>query len=150
MGKGMGGHQATQGQTNEWMTPPYILNALGSFDDDPCKPGSTDGLLRPWHGRVWLNPPYGPETGAWLRKLVLHGNGTAMIFARTETHMFFESVWPHAHTLLFLRGRIRFLRPDGTPGKYTGGAPSVLVAYGADNSNYLCYSKLEGKLIHLR
>lgn len=32
--------------------------------------------------------------------------------------------------IFFVSGRIRFYHPDGTAGKYTGGAPSCLVAYG--------------------
>ncbi len=43
-GKGMGGHQrAYTGFTNEWLTPPEIIAALGPFDLDPCAPAS-----QPW------------------------------------------------------------------------------------------------------
>lgn len=127
----------------EWLTPPDLVQLLGPFDLDPCapvrRPWDTaaehytvldDGLLQPWHGRVWLNPPYGAETGKWLAKLARHGNGVALIFARTETAMFHEHVWPRASALLFLRGRLSFFNVDGTPGKGSAGAPSVLVAYG--------------------
>jgi DNA N-6-adenine-methyltransferase (Dam) len=29
-----------------------------------------DGLAQPWHGRVWLNPPYGAEIGQWIDRLM--------------------------------------------------------------------------------
>ena len=28
---------------DEWLTPPYVIEALGSFDLDPCSP-----IKRPW------------------------------------------------------------------------------------------------------
>ncbi len=40
-----------------------------------------------------LNPPYGEQTERWLAKLAKHGNGIALVYARTETKMFFDSVW---------------------------------------------------------
>lgn len=57
----------------EWLTPPSIVEKLGPFDLDPCTPVnrpwntarehySSEGLYRPWKGRVWLNPPYGSHT----------------------------------------------------------------------------------------
>jgi len=45
MSKGVsaGGHEApVKGATNEWYTPPYILEALGPFDDDPAMPGERE------------------------------------------------------------------------------------------------------------
>ena len=30
-----------------------------------------NGLLQPWVGRVFLNPPFGPEAGRWFSKLFL-------------------------------------------------------------------------------
>ena len=35
MGKGIGGHQrAFEGKTDEWLTPPKIIQSLGEFDLD--------------------------------------------------------------------------------------------------------------------
>ena len=110
----------------EWLTPPEIIRALGDFDLDPCsptpdkRPWSTarehfdirdSGLLKPWHGRVWCNPPYGPKTGEWLARCAEHGNCVCLIFARTETRAFFDSIWPKATAVLFLRGRLSFYLP---------------------------------------
>lgn len=161
--KGMGGHQSTQTDPATWLTPPHILEALGRFHLDPCaapepRPWETaafhiappqNGLFEPWEGAVWLNPPYGTQTGRWLAKLADHGRGVALIFARTETEMFFEQVWERANALLFLRGRLTFCRPDGTPGEHNSGAPSVLVAYGEVAVERLRQSNLDGHIADL-
>jgi hypothetical protein len=76
-----------------------------------------------------VNPPYS-SVGPWLSKLADHGTGVALIFARTETKVFREQVWERATAVRFLRGRLTFHQANGRPGKWNGGAPSVLVAYG--------------------
>jgi len=146
-------------QKDEWLTPPDLVRVLGGFDLDPCapvkRPWNTadhhytvldDGLRNPWFGRVWMNPPYGRETGIWLDRLKKHGNGIALIFARTETRMFFNYIWNDADGILFLRGRLAFFHVDGTEGGHAG-APSCLIAYGRNNVNALRDSKLDGSLV---
>ncbi len=145
-----------------WLTPLPILSALGPFDLDPCaapspRPWPTaarhielpeDGFAAEWAGRVWMNPPYGSEMARWLDKLATHGNGIALIFARTETVMFHAHVWMRAHGLLFLRGRIAFCDRRGKPAG-SSGAPSVLIAYGSDNADVLAGCSLSGHFIRL-
>ena len=142
-------HRPTGG-TDQWLTPPGLLAALGPFDLDPCsapepRPWPTaaahytpadDGLRQPWHGRCWVNPPYS-AIGPWLAKLADHGHGTALIFARTETAAFRAQVWERATALLFPYGRLTFHRADGRPGNGNSGAPSVLVAYGDADADIL-------------
>lgn len=148
--KGIGGHQSANMLKDEWLTPPDLLAKLGEFDLDPCAPVSPpwrtakkqfsiqdNGLAQPWHGRVWLNPPYGSETGTWLKRLADHGDGIALIFARTETTMFFDHVWEKASALLFIRGRLTFHHVDGRKAAANGGAPSVLIAYGSACADHL-------------
>jgi len=161
---GIGTHtKPVRGAKDDWITPQWIIDALGVFDLDPCacipQPwpcASTEynmrtpnggGLLQPWRGRVWLNPPYGDQTGVWLQRLTQHGRGTALIFARTETGMFRRWVWKQATALLFLDKRIRFHNPDGSRGKWTSGGPSVLVAYGAADANQLQASGIRGSFV---
>jgi hypothetical protein len=154
-------HQRQEGK-DEWLTPPEIIRVLGEFDLDPCSPIQRpwdtarkhytlieDGLLQDWFGRVWLNPPYGIETARWLRRLAEHGDGIALIFARTETQMFHDYVWSKADAILFLRGRLTFYRVDGSKPEYNGGSPSCLVAYGANNVVALDRSGIAGKLVCL-
>lgn len=115
---------------------------------DECR--FCDGLAQPWSGRVWLNPPFNRYVvPRWMRRMAEHGNGIALLAARTETKVFFESVWPCARAILFLRGRPHFYHLDGTRADNNSGAPICLVAYG-DNVCALAQSDLGGKLIYLR
>lgn len=159
--KGVGGHHRPHhGETNDWLTPPEIIKALGRFDLDPCCPPNmpwftakhmvsapADGLEIKWYGRVWLNPPYGPDTGKWLERLAEHGKGTALIFARTETDAWFRHVWNKASAILFIRGRLHFHRVDGTRAAFNSGAPSALVAYGEDEGCRLLSSGIPGHFV---
>ncbi len=148
---------------DEWLTPPEIIKALGTFDLDPCSPldevrpwdtatrhltTKDNGLVRPWEGRVWCNPPYGKETFDWINKLSFHGNGIALIFARTETKGFHREIWEKADGIFFFKGRLCFYHVDGKKGG-TANAPSCLVAYGKENVASINNSNLDGKLISL-
>lgn len=154
--------------TNDvWLTPLPIINALGgaeSFDLDPATPPvqpwatakaryteADDGLALPWFGRVWLNPPYSAGLyGRFMRRMVEHGHGVALVPAKTETAVFFGSVWERAAGLLFIRGRITFHTPDGQAAGDRGRFPSVLVAYGADDAERLAFSGLDGQFVALQ
>jgi hypothetical protein len=119
-------------QSDEWYTPPEIFQALRlTFDLDPCSAGegrdhvpvgqrftkADDGLSQPWHGLVWMNPPFGGRNGQvpWLRKFFQHHSGIALVAARTSSEWFHEFA-PKAEAMLFPKGKTKFLRPDGTPG----------------------------------
>ena len=144
MEKGFSGGQPQlhQGATNVWLTPRGIIEQLGPFDLDPCaapepRPWDTakvhiveaeDGLSRPWEGFVWCNPPYGKQTGIWLERLAQHGNGIALVFARTETN-WFQAVAKKTSGIFFYKGRITFHRPDGSSDT-NGGAPSCFLLFG--------------------
>lgn len=144
----------------EWLTPKYITDALVVFDLDPCSPINRpwdtakshytiedDGLNKDWVGRVWCNPPYGTEAAAWLKKCAAHGNAMTLIFARTETKMFFDSIWQHADGLKFLKGRVHFYNVDGTKSG-PAGAPSVIVAFGEENAEIFKISALKGHFLY--
>jgi hypothetical protein len=160
-GQGIGGHHSHKMGTDVWLTPRHILDALGPFDLDPCSAPDpeawptarehitlpTDGLSVPWRGRVWLNPPYGNIGWRWLRRLADHGTGTALLFARTETKGFVETVWNRASAVMFLHGRLHFHHADGTGAKANSGAPSCLVAYGDSDVEKLLSSGLDGTVV---
>lgn len=148
------------GMTNDWITPPHIVKALGKFDLDPCFHPlqfyrtatrgiclPIDGLSEPWDGRVWLNPPYGASLKAWIGKLAKHGNGVALVPARTEVESWFwPFIWEAADAVLFLRGRLYFHRPDGSTAGNAGHG-SVLAAYGNRNVEALKTCGLAGRLV---
>jgi len=146
----------------EWLTPPNLVKKLGKFDLDPCSPidapflhaqnnftNIDDGLTKNWFGRVYLNPPYGRGMELWLEKLKFHGNGIALIFARTETQCFFKHIWNDADAVLFVKGRIRFYHISGIQAG-TPGAPSVFIAYGKENAIALQNSGIEGRFLELK
>lgn len=142
--------------SSEWYTPPHVFEALGiQFDLDPAAPPggvpwvparrhyslADDGLSRPWHGRIWLNPPYGRQTRAWLRRLADHGDGIALVFARSDT-AWFQEFAPRATALCFVAGRLCFVPGDGRLDHSTAGAPSLLMAFGLTCSLAVAESRL--------
>ena len=159
---GFGNAEAEGGRVTRWLTPRYIVDALGEFDLDPCgAPGyelagrtyllenGDDGLRDEWFGRVWLNPPYGAEAAPFMARMKEHGVGTLLIFARTETRAFFDYVWGGASAMFFFKGRVKFLKPDLSQGE-SANAPSVLVAYGDKDAEALRNCGLPGKFVDLR
>jgi crossover junction endodeoxyribonuclease RuvC len=89
-------------QTDEWRTPENYFRALGLvFDLDPCWPLDgpcfvparkhytlrDNGLLLPWLGLVWLNPPFGGRRGhlVWLKKFFAPpGGGVCLVNSLTS------------------------------------------------------------------
>lgn len=136
-----------------YVTPLWLVQAIlqvrgDYFDLDPCCPPTMpwffarrmltkkdDGLAQQWSpsASIWLNPPYGAETKKWMKKVSEHeGGGMALIFAHTDTQWFHDYVFNRAEAMLFLKGRLTFAHPDGTPCAGNAPAPSVLVAYKKD------------------
>jgi phage N-6-adenine-methyltransferase len=138
----------------EWYTPAYVIEAaravLGDIDLDPAscaKANETvqaaeyfteedDGLNRPWHGRVWLNPPYQGKAGAFASKLAesyASGDikaGILLITALTTDTQWFRALWDGV--LCFTYGRIKF---DGEGGN-SNTAGSVFVYFGPDPATF--------------
>jgi len=155
-------HLPTCGK-DEWLTPPWLIGSLGHFDLDPCSPVvrpwataekhftiNDDGLAQAWSGRVFCNPPYGNKTGLWLGKCAEHKNATALVYARTETADWFEKIWPVAHSVLFIKGRLFFHHVDGSKADHNSGGPSALIAFDEANGWALAGSNIAGKLIRLK
>lgn len=155
------GGEASVADTVTWLTPRNIIESLGEFDLDPCtslqRPWDTakhhytvedDGLMQPWFGRVWCNPPYGKFATPFMEKMAEHNNGIALLFARTETKMFQNLVFPYAKAILFLGWRLKFHKPDGSLAAHSQ-SPSVLIAYGEQEVAVLESCGLKGKVAHL-
>ena len=74
-------------ESTEHYTPQYILDAviacMGAIDLDPASnsreipnvpaarhyTAQDNGLIQPWEGRVFLNPPFGAGVERWFSKL---------------------------------------------------------------------------------
>jgi hypothetical protein len=118
--------------SEEWYTPTEIIGvarrALGGIDLDPAScvlaqqtvgaasyfTRDDDGLTRPWHGRVWLNPPFGRPIASWTQKLrteYVAGRVTqaiALVPARVDTRWYRELDDVVALTC-HLNGRLKFI-----------------------------------------
>jgi len=129
----------------EWETPQDLFQNLDDefhFTLDPaatkenakCKNFYTveeNGLIQPWHGTAWLNPPYGKGRiiEPWIEKVITEvsaGNCivVALLPARTDTIWFHENVMPYASQIRLIKGRLRFVG-----GKDTAPFPSMIVLY---------------------
>lgn len=135
----------------EWYTTPDLATrarrVLKEIDLDPCSTEEANktvqahnyfdkdigGEEQEWYGRVWLNPPYGADIGAWVEKLAVEfasgrvSQALALLPARTDTRWFqILKSYPRC----FLHGRIKFDGPGSNGNSAT--FPSVVVALGCD------------------
>lgn len=130
-------HRAEGSGDNEWFTPPEYIDAarevMGEIDLDPAThliaqqtvdaisffTAADDGLHQPWHGRVWLNPPYvQPLIANFVEKLVGEVSSGHVAQAILLTHNYTDTSWFHqaegsAELLCFTRGRIKFVDAAG-------------------------------------
>jgi hypothetical protein len=138
-------------ESAEHYTPPRIVGAvidcMGGIDLDPCAdPGrqipalrhytkNDGGLLQPWSGRVYVNPPYGRQISLWINKLLQEyqaGNvlaGIMLLPARTDTK------WWHLLRdcpVCLVSGRLRF-----GDAKYGAPFPSAIFYLGRDLTGFL-------------
>lgn len=130
-------HVAHNSGNNEWYTPPDYIEAarlvLGVIDLDPASSDvanltvqaaeyftiDDNGLVKPWHGCVWLNPPYAGELiGSFVERLItayVANEVTAAILLvnnATETG-WFQLAATQAAAICFPKGRIRYLDSTG-------------------------------------
>ena len=111
-------------KNSEWSTPQDLfeeLDAIFHFDLDACATAANakcrryftkadDALKQKWIGTVFMNPPYGRQIGAFVRKAYESSREGATVVcllpARTDTR------WWHRHVtkghVVFLRGRLKF------------------------------------------
>lgn len=130
--------QSHKGESDIWLTPLELIKRVGEFDFDPCPYpdhktakflGVGNGLTSKWKGKVWLNPPYS-EAEKWLYKLSQHGYGCALVFARTGTS-YMQNIMRSADSICFIKGRIKFLKPDGSASS-NAGTDSMILCWGCE------------------
>lgn len=132
------------GASDEWYTPRYIFDAIGeTFDLDVASPAGGaphvpsanwfshhhDGLSESWFGYVWMNPPFGGRNGLvpWLDRFFAHGNGIALTPDRTSAP-WWQAANRRADATLFIAGKVKFERPDGSIGKSPGTGTTLFAA----------------------
>jgi DNA N-6-adenine-methyltransferase (Dam) len=128
----------------EWYTPARYLKAvrevLGGIDLDPASNAQAnavvgaksiftkddDGLTKPWHGRVFMNPPYGTTrdgeslAGVFCNKAIEeyeNGNVEACIILVNSVHSQSWQAPLYKHTVCLVDHRIAFISDDGEPNK---------------------------------
>lgn len=112
-------------QTCQWATPDWLFDEMNKefdFDIDACAlpenakcekyfTPNDDGLLMPWSGSVWCNPPYGNRIADWVQKAWREsGNGCTVVCllpARTDTRWFHNYILGVAE-IRFIKGRLKF------------------------------------------
>jgi hypothetical protein len=164
--------EAAVAQTADWLSPPEFFNPNGEarpgiklvFDLDVASPGpglcyvparrhytkADNGLILPWFGTVYGNPPFNQSEGAkrngiipWLVKFFDHGNCILLVRAQTACSWWHDYVAPNARLLCFVKGKTKFHRSDGSVGKQpTSGV--VLIGAG----DVACNALLESDLGH--
>ncbi len=152
-------HKVNAYNKEDWVTPKYILDALGKFDLDPCCPNvmpwptakvmitnsesactSLDnrvdeslirgnGMNMDWSGRVWCNPPYGLMMNPWITRMRIHNNGVLLIPNATENAIWHTDIFPYASEICFIKGRVSFCNTSGQPVD-NNVSGSVLIAFG--------------------
>ncbi|MER9357464.1 phage N-6-adenine-methyltransferase [Mesorhizobium sp. M0514] len=150
-------HWEANGKSNDWFTPAYVFDALGcTFDLDVAHPAdlrthvpakqfiSANSLALDWFGFIWMNPPFGGRNGIepWLDKFFAHGNGIALAPDRTSCP-WWQAASRKSDAVLFVDGKIKFEKPDGT----TGDSPSngtTLFAAGQRGVDALMVAELAG------
>lgn len=105
-----------------WSTPQYLFDSLNAefhFDLDVCATSENakckkfytkevNGLLQPWRGNVWCNPPYGRDISKWIQKAIDSSTLVVMLLpARTDTKWFHEYIYGKAE-IRFIKGRLKF------------------------------------------
>ena len=142
------------------LSPPEVLAAaraaMGGIDLDPCSCAAADlrvgaraflspedgrdGLAEPWHGRVWMNPPYLP--GALLRRFGLKlaeeytagrvSHACTLVPSHFSDADWFQCLTQLAGAVCLFRGKTRFydrhgrsaVAPRGSAVHYLGPDPA--------------------------
>ncbi len=147
-----------KGESNEWYTPKYIFDAIDtSFDVDvaspsdrkycnvPAKQFITESSLNlEWNGFIWINPPFGNQKNKflWIDKFIKHGNGIILMPDRSSTP-WWQHLSKHTSAALFVKGKIKFIKPDGTRGESPSNG-TTLFSIGENGKNALINAEKNG------
>ena len=121
-------------ESNEWYTPDHIIElvfqVMGDIDLDPCSDPEgnvaakshftqeDDGLSQVWQGRVFMNPPYGGSTLAWVDKITAEEEVSeyiVLVASNTDTN-YFHDLMQYSYAVCFIKGRLEFKSGEGHKG----------------------------------
>ena len=113
--------------SDEWATPQWLFDCLNKefrFTLDPCATNENhkcaryftikeDGLQSDWKkNSVFMNPPYGGQTGNWIKKAWEESEKGAtvvcLITASPDRSYWHDYIFQHAAQIRFIRGRLKF------------------------------------------
>lgn len=163
--------------SNEWYTKSIYIEAarevMGGIDLDPasCEMANRvvqaptyytqqdNGLLKPWYGRIWLNPPYGRAKGSKDGKAISHQQAFAerlqleysignieqavLLSLGNPNSTWFQPFFDFS--MCFYRGHLPFYRPDGTEGDF--GFPLAFVYLGAHEDRFISTFSRFGRIV---
>ena len=141
-------HLQSINKNDEWGTPKNILDAAAKkFNINPiidvCATSENaklmsylvkeiDGLTCPWDESFFMNPPYSQIT-TWMEKaytehLTNNVDALILVYAKTDTKWWHKYVEGIAE-IHFIKGRLKFIKPDGTISKNSAPYPSCWIIY---------------------
>lgn len=137
--------------SDDWYTPSFYVElarrTMGGIDLDPasCPEANRtvradyiytiqdNGLTREWHGRIWLNPPYGGAQREFVRRLLTEvaagrtEQAVLLLNANVTDTTWFQPLW--GKPMCFTHHRIGFGAPQGQ-GTTSGTVGTVFVYFG--------------------
>ena len=130
-----------------WRTPPKLfsllndefgfgLDAAATDENKLCESYLSpleDALDISWYapGAVFCNPPYGRHVGKWVEKAWQESRKrdepiVLLVMACTDTAWWHDHAWK-ADEIRLLRGRVHFLKPDGSKAAAAPKGSAILV-----------------------
>mgnify|MGYP000179728054 CR=1 FL=1 len=101
------------------------------YGPDHLDPGRTDALCIDWEGQsIFVNPPYGRSIGDWVKKGLDESRKgkivVMLVMACTDTIWWHNWAW-EAEQIRLMKGRIPFLREDGSKASSAPKGSAILV-----------------------
>lgn len=157
----------TSQATVEWYTPAWIIElarqTMGGIDLDPASSDTAqltvqavryyteamDGYMRPWAGRVWLNPPF-DDTPRWVRRLcAAFDDGDvpqAMLLVNSAPgYVWWEDLW-RRQPVCMLRERVAFVGAE-KGAKGTAKKGTTIAYFGADVDRFTMLWQSYGRVV---